>query len=326
MPAAGDRHRRHAGRRGPVQAGLARRPGRQRRAGVRRLRAHRGGEQPVGEGSAGHRRSGLRSAPRRVASREPLLHHHADLLHQRGAAPRPRLHDDGGRCGGAGASPAGRRRVLPDRHRRARPEGRAGGPEGRARRRTQFADRVAQKFRDLLPALNISNDDFIRTTEPRHYAASQELWRRVRDRGFIYKGKYEGWYCTVDEVFVPDTQLQDGRCPICGNAVERIAEESYFFRLSAFQQPLLEHYRRNPEFVTPGDPPQRDAVVPRRRASRISASAGRRSSGAFRCRTIPAHVMYVWFDALTNYMTAVGLRRDATPSTVRRSAGRPTCT
>src|SRR5215207_3101518 len=115
----------------------------------------------------------------------------------------------------------------------------------------QFADRVAQLFRDLPPALNIANDDFIRTTEPRHCAASQELWRRVKDRGFIYKDKYEGWYCTVDEVFVPDTQLKDGHCPICGNAVERIAEESYFFKLSAFQGPLLEHYRRNPEFVTP---------------------------------------------------------------------------
>ena len=76
-----------------------------------------------------------------------------------------------------------------------------------------FADQVAQKFRDLLPAAERRNDDFIRTTEPRHYAASQALWRRVRDRGFIYKDKYEGWYCTVDEVFVPETQLVDGRCP-----------------------------------------------------------------------------------------------------------------
>ena len=114
-----------------------------------------------------------------------------------------------------------------------------------------FADQISQKFRDLLPALNISNDDFIRTTEPRHHAAAQALWRRVRERGHIYKGKYEGWYCTVDEVFVPDTQLQDGRCPICGNAVERIAEESYFFRLSAFRDRLLEHYHQHPDFVTP---------------------------------------------------------------------------
>jgi len=104
-----------------------------------------------------------------------------------------------------------------------------------------FADRIAGKFRDLLPALNISNDDFIRTTEPRHYSAAQALWRTVRDRGFIYKDKYEGWYCTVDEIFVPDTQLQNGRCPICGNAVERISEESYFFRLSQFQGPLIDY-------------------------------------------------------------------------------------
>ena len=87
-----------------------------------------------------------------------------------------------------------------------------------------FADQVAQKFRDLLPILNISNDDFIRTTEPRHHAAAQ-AWRRVRERGHIYKDKYEGWYCTIDEVFVPDTQLQDGRCPICGNAVENVSRK-----------------------------------------------------------------------------------------------------
>ncbi len=148
-----------------------------------------------------------------------------------------------------------------------------------------FADQVSQKFRDLLPALNITNDDFIRTTEPRHHAAAQALWRLVRDRGFIYKDKYEGWYCTVDEVFVPDTQLQDGRCPICGNAVERIAEESYFFRLSAFQQPLLDHYR-----ATPTSWFRRFAGTrccrSCRPGSRISVSAGPRSDGAFRCRTI----------------------------------------
>ena len=117
-------------------------------------------------------------------------------------------------------------------------------------------------------ALNVSNDDFIRTTEPRHYAAAQTLWRRVRDRGFIYKDKYEGWYCTVDEVFVPETQLVDGRCPICGNAVEKIAEESYFFKLSAFQKPLLDHYRQHPDFVDAGRPPQRDDRASSRQASR----------------------------------------------------------
>jgi methionyl-tRNA synthetase len=168
-----------------------------------------------------------------------------------------------------------------------------------------FADQVSQKFRDLLPTLNISNDDFIRTTEPRHHAASQALWRRVRDRGHIYKDKYEGWYCTVDEVFVPDTQLQNGRCPICGNAVERIAEESYFFRLSAFRDPLLDHYRTHPDFVTPKA--RRNEMVSFLEAGLEDLSVSRTSfKWGIPVPDDPAHVMYVWFDALTNYMTAAG--------------------
>ena len=103
----------------------------------------------------------------------------------------------------------------------------------------QFADETAAHFRQMCVDLNISNDDFIRTTEPRHYRAAQEIWRRVAANGDIYKGDYEGWYCTVDEIFVPETQLVDGRCPTCGNKVERLKEESYYFRLSKYQQPLL---------------------------------------------------------------------------------------
>ena len=168
-----------------------------------------------------------------------------------------------------------------------------------------FADRVSQKFRDLLPVLNISNDDFIRTTEPRHHAASQALWRRVRERGHIYKGRYEGWYCTVDEVFVPDTQLQNGRCPICGNAVERIAEESYFFRLSAFRDRLLDHYRQYPDFVTPKA--RRNEMMSFLEAGLEDLSVSRTSfRWGIPVPDDPAHVMYVWFDALTNYMTAAG--------------------
>ncbi len=169
----------------------------------------------------------------------------------------------------------------------------------------EFADRTSRTFRDILPILNISNDDFIRTTEPRHHAAAQALWRRVRDRGYIYKGKYEGWYCTVDEVFVPDTQLHNGRCPICGNAVERIAEDSYFFKLSAFQAPLLEHYRKHPEFVTP--PARRNEVLSFLEAGLEDLSVSRTSfTWGIPVPDDPAHVMYVWFDALTNYMTAAG--------------------
>ena len=168
---------------------------------------------------------------RRRHNRESLLHQHADLLHQRGAAPRARVYDDGRRCGRTRASPDGRRGVLFDGDGRARPESRASGPESRSHDEASSPIRRRRNFVDLLPTLNIANDDFIRTTEARHKAASQALWRRVRDRGYIYKGKYEGWYCTVDEVFVPETQLVDGRCPICGSVVERIAEESYFFKL-----------------------------------------------------------------------------------------------
>jgi methionyl-tRNA synthetase len=168
-----------------------------------------------------------------------------------------------------------------------------------------FADQVAQKFKDLLPEVQASHDDFIRTTEPRHHAAAQALWRRVRDNGFIYKGRYEGWYCTVDEVFHPETQLVDGRCPICGNAVEKLSEESYFFKLSAFQQPLLEHYRAHPDFVTPSV--RRNEMLSFLEAGLEDLSVSRTSfTWGIPVPDDPAHVMYVWFDALTNYLTAAG--------------------
>jgi methionyl-tRNA synthetase len=168
-----------------------------------------------------------------------------------------------------------------------------------------FADETARKFRDILPALNISHDDFIRTSEPRHHAGAQALWRAVRDRGFIYKGKYEGWYCTVDEVFVPETQLVDGRCPTCHGSVEKIEEESYFFKLSAFQQPLLDYYRQHPDFVVPSG--RRNEVLSFLEAGLDDLSISRTSlTWGIPVPDDPAHVMYVWFDALTNYMTAVG--------------------
>jgi methionyl-tRNA synthetase len=174
----------------------------------------------------------------------------------------------------------------------------------------EFADRVAAKFRDLCGLLNISNDDFIRTTEQRHIRASQAIWRRVRERGYLYKAPYEGWYCTVDELFVPETQLLDGRrCPTCGNAVERLSEESYFFRLSQFTEPLLEHYRTHPDFITPDV---------RRNEMTAFVAAGLRDLSVSRTSfkwgvpvpDDPAHVMYVWFDALTNYLTAAGFPDD----------------
>ena len=174
----------------------------------------------------------------------------------------------------------------------------------------EFADRIAAKFRELCELLNISNDDFIRTTEPRHIRAAQAIWRRVQERGYLYKAAYEGWYCTVDELFVPETQLLDGRrCPTCGNTVERLSEESYFFRLSQFTEPLLEHYRKHPEFITPEN--RRNEMTAFVAAGLKDLSVSRTSfKWGIPVPDDPAHVMYVWFDALTNYLTAAGFPDD----------------
>jgi methionyl-tRNA synthetase len=174
----------------------------------------------------------------------------------------------------------------------------------------QFADRIAGKYRELFAALNISNDDFIRTTEPRHVRASQAIWRRVRDNGDLYKATYEGWYCTVDELFVPETQLVDGRtCPTCGSVVERLSEESYFFRLSAYQDRLLAHYREHPEFITPDI--RRNEMTAFVAAGLKDLSVSRTSfKWGIPVPDDPSHVMYVWFDALTNYLTAAGFPDD----------------
>jgi methionyl-tRNA synthetase len=172
-----------------------------------------------------------------------------------------------------------------------------------------FADQTAASFRQMCCDLNISNNDFIRTTEPRHHRASQALWRRVAANGDIYKGDYEGWYCTVDEIFVPETQLVDGRCPTCGNKVERLKEESYYFRLSKYQQALLDFYDANPEFLQPAF---------RLNEVRAFVEAGLQDLSISRTSfqwgipvpDDPKHVMYVWFDALTNYLTALGFGTD----------------
>jgi methionyl-tRNA synthetase len=168
-----------------------------------------------------------------------------------------------------------------------------------------FADEIAATFRQMCRDLDIANDDFIRTTEPRHHRAAQEIWRRVRDNGDIYKGDYEGWYCTVDEIFVPETQLVDGKCPTCGGKVERLKEESYYFRLSRYQQPLLDFYAANPDFLQPAF---------RLNEVRTFVEAGLQDLSISRTSfqwgipvpDDPKHVMYVWFDALTNYLTVLG--------------------
>ena len=182
----------------------------------------------------------------------------------------------------------------------------------------EFADQTSERFRALSGLLNISNDDFIRTTEPRHFRAAQALWNRVKERGYIYQGKYEGWYCTVDEVFVPESQLVNGQCPTCGGKVEKIAEESYFFKLSAFQDRLREYYTQHPGFVTPSY--RRNEIVSFLEGGLQDLSVSRTSfTWGIPVPDDPAHVMYVWFDALTNYMTAVGYG-DPSPEAATRFA------
>ena len=173
-----------------------------------------------------------------------------------------------------------------------------------------FTDEISESFKALFAHLNISNDDFIRTTEPRHITSAQAIWRRVQERGFLYKAQYEGWYCTVDEAFVPETQLVDGRCPDCGGAVDRVSEESYFFKLSHFEQPLLDLYEREPDFITPDI--RRNEVLSFVKAGLKDLSVSRTSfKWGVPVPDDPKHVMYVWFDALTNYITAVGFPNDA---------------
>ena len=188
-----------------------------------------------------------------------------------------------------------------------------------------FADEVSASFRQMVSEVGASPSDFIRTTEPRHRAAAQALWSRVAEAGDIYKGDYEGWYCTVDEIFVPETQLVDGKCPTCGGKVERLKEESYYFRLSKYQQPLLDFYAATPDFIQPAF--RFNEVRSFVEAGLQDLSISRTSfEWGIPVPSDPRHVMYVWFDALTNYLTALGYGSESPDATSRIDRYWPTAT
>ncbi len=179
----------------------------------------------------------------------------------------------------------------------------------------EFVDGVSQKFRDMSVRMDLTNDDFIRTTEERHRLACQELWRRLRASGDIYLGQYEGWYAVRDEAFYDEDELQtraDGvRVGPSGAPVEWVREPSYFFRLSAFQERLLAHYAANPDFIQPAS--RRAEVSSFVKGGLRDLSVSRTSfSWGVPVPDDPAHVMYVWLDALTNYLSATGFP-DETP-------------
>ncbi|MCF8566284.1 methionine--tRNA ligase [Alicyclobacillus tolerans] len=170
----------------------------------------------------------------------------------------------------------------------------------------QFLDEIIEWIQDLWARLDISNDDFIRTTEPRHTKVVEAIFERLIDQGDIYLGKYEGWYCTPDESFWSERELVDGKCPECGRDVQWVTEESYFFRMSKYVDRLLQYYEDHPDFIQPESrkneminnfikPGLQDLCV-----SRTSFDWGIHVSRS------PEHVVYVWLDALTNYITAIG--------------------
>jgi len=167
----------------------------------------------------------------------------------------------------------------------------------------QYADEISAQFRNLWKRMGISNDDYIRTTEERHEKRMQELFRKIRDNGFIYKGTYTGQYCVSCELYVDGAQPGDP-CPTCGRITETVHEENYFFKLSAFQDKLLELYA-NPEFIRPET--RRNEVISFVRSGLRDQSISRSTfSWGIPVPDDPGHVIYVWFDALANYVTAIG--------------------
>ncbi len=179
-----------------------------------------------------------------------------------------------------------------------------------------LADRNSARFRELFAALDISNDDFIRTTEPRHYAACQELWRRMADAGDIYLDSYAGWYSVRQEAFFKENETTVGpdgvrREPL-GSPVEWTEEKTYRFRLSAYGEKLLAHYEANPEFILPLE--RRNEVVSFVKSGLEDLSVSRASlDWGVPVPGDPTHVMYVWIDALTNYITAAGFPDEGSP-------------
>ena len=172
-----------------------------------------------------------------------------------------------------------------------------------------FTDKVSQNFRDLADFMNFSHDAFIRTTEPRHYRSSQAIWQRIVDSGDIYSGSYAGWYAIRDEAFYDESELEDGpdgkKIAPSGAEAEWVEEPSYFFRLSAWQDRLLAFYDENPDFILPAS--RRNEVISFVKGGLQDLSVSRTT---FRWGVpVPGdndHIMYVWLDALTNYITAVG--------------------
>ena len=177
----------------------------------------------------------------------------------------------------------------------------------------ELADQMSGYFRDLFDLLNISYDRFIRTTEPCHHASVQELWRRMEASGDLYLDRYEGWYSVRDEAYYDESELVEGeggeKLSPQGTPVEWTVEESWFFRLSKYQQPLLDLYAENPDFIRPEN--RRNEVMRFVEGGLRDLSVSRTSfDWGVKVPGAENHVMYVWVDALTNYLTGLGFPDD----------------
>ena len=168
----------------------------------------------------------------------------------------------------------------------------------------EFVDEVAEDYRQLWQTLGLDYDCLLRTTEPRHAKAVQTIFQAVEKAGYIRKGKYEGQYCVFDELYVTDA-TPEGNCPECGRPTQQVEEENYFFQLSAFQDKLLTHYEKHPEFIRPES--RRNEVMSFVRGGLRDLSISRsRLRWGIPLPGREGHVFYVWFDALTSYMSGIG--------------------
>jgi methionyl-tRNA synthetase len=169
-----------------------------------------------------------------------------------------------------------------------------------------YVDEIVAGIKSLWALMDVNYDDFIRTTDPRHVACVQRVFRQLYEQGDIYKGEYEGWYCTPDETFFTDLQLVDGKCPDCGRPVERTKEEAYFLRLSKYQDWLLDYIQKNPSFIQPDS--RRNEMVNNFLKPGLNDLCVSRTTikWGIPVEFDPEHTVYVWVDALTNYISALG--------------------
>ena len=175
----------------------------------------------------------------------------------------------------------------------------------------QYVDGVAAEIKGIWDGMNTSYDHFIRTTDDYHVSAVTKIFKRFFDQGDIYKSYYEGWYCTPDESFYTDSQVTDGKCPECGRELVKATEEAYFFKMSKYADRLIKHIEDNPEFIWPESRKKEMVNNFLKVEGGLQDLCVSRTSFTWGVPTFdPKHVIYVWLDALTNYITAIGYDPD----------------